>query len=371
MPASMIRAGAGSSPKVNGKSMATVATGPIPGSTPTRVPRKQPMKQEKMFCQASATPSPKARLDSDSIGEELGQSGSGRASSQTKTATEKTISAAASASVSSGRTSRAACAPTSTSTAMAATRPSHCSAIPNRTIATSETASGRAWKRGTAGPSSAKARSAITAPSAASNAPTSVGNIAGPMRCMSPRRYCCASRTKPPPIATKIRPAQKSLGERMCIGQPRLSCPRKRASSIDQTIRGYEAVPHGCFVFTGSPAGACHRAGLRPDPLAGDDTTVEASIRPDVRLLHDDLEALEFLHHALVQLRRARGDGFHAAPGEALPHVGHVEDLHHLGVELVDDRLRRALGREQRGPVGGVHLLHAGLLQGQPFRIER
>src|SRR5262245_54323490 len=67
MPASMISAGAGSSPKVNGSSMATVATGPIPGSTPTRVPRKQPMKQYKMFCQVSATPSPKARLDSVSI----------------------------------------------------------------------------------------------------------------------------------------------------------------------------------------------------------------------------------------------------------------------------------------------------------------
>src|SRR5262247_3017162 len=67
MPASMISAGAGSSPKVNGSSMATVATGPIPGSTPTKVPRKQPMKQYKMFCQVNATPSPKARFDSVSI----------------------------------------------------------------------------------------------------------------------------------------------------------------------------------------------------------------------------------------------------------------------------------------------------------------
>jgi hypothetical protein len=41
----MIKAGAGSRPKVNGSSMATVATGPMPGSTPTRVPRNQPMKQ--------------------------------------------------------------------------------------------------------------------------------------------------------------------------------------------------------------------------------------------------------------------------------------------------------------------------------------
>src|SRR6476660_293251 len=63
MPASMISAGAGSRPKVNGKSMATVATGPIPGSTPTSVPRKQPMKQYRMFCQLSAMPSPNARLD--------------------------------------------------------------------------------------------------------------------------------------------------------------------------------------------------------------------------------------------------------------------------------------------------------------------
>jgi hypothetical protein len=63
----MISAGAGSRPKVNGKSMATVATGPIPGSTPTSVPRKQPMKQYRMFCQLSAMPSPNARLDSVSM----------------------------------------------------------------------------------------------------------------------------------------------------------------------------------------------------------------------------------------------------------------------------------------------------------------
>src|SRR5436190_24338779 len=67
MPASMISAGAGPSPKVNGSSMATVATGPMPGSTPTRVPRKQPMKQYRRFCQLSATPSPNARLFSVSI----------------------------------------------------------------------------------------------------------------------------------------------------------------------------------------------------------------------------------------------------------------------------------------------------------------
>src|SRR5215475_1635405 len=154
-------------------------------------------------------------------------------------------------------------------------------------------------------------------PSAASSAPTRVGNMAGPMRCMSPSRYCCASSTKPPPIAMKISPAQKSFGERMRI----INTP--------------------------------------------------GSIRPDVRLLDDRAEALRLLLHARVQLRRARGDGGDAAAGEALLHVGHVEDLDHLGVELVDDRLRRGLGRKQRGPVGGVDLFHAFLLQRRPFRIER
>jgi hypothetical protein len=45
MPASMISAGVGPSLKVNGSSIATVATGPMPGRTPTRVPSTQPMKQ--------------------------------------------------------------------------------------------------------------------------------------------------------------------------------------------------------------------------------------------------------------------------------------------------------------------------------------
>ena len=81
--------------------------------------------------------------------------------------TENTIMTAASASVSSGRTSREACAPTSTSTATAATRPSHCSAIPNSTMASSRDAD-RPRRKSAAprAPSSTNARSAMTAPSA-------------------------------------------------------------------------------------------------------------------------------------------------------------------------------------------------------------
>src|SRR6266498_2595790 len=41
----------------------------------------------------------------------------------------------------------------------------------------------------------------------------------------------------------------------------RLSCPAKA---------GHPVITEN-LVVTGSPAGACHRAGLRPDPLAGDD----------------------------------------------------------------------------------------------------
>ncbi len=43
--ASMIRAVAGPRVKVMGRSMAMVAVGPMPGSTPTSVPSSTPMKQ--------------------------------------------------------------------------------------------------------------------------------------------------------------------------------------------------------------------------------------------------------------------------------------------------------------------------------------
>src|SRR5438445_12734442 len=42
MPANMISAAVGSTLAVSGSSMATVSAGPMPGSTPMAVPRKQP-----------------------------------------------------------------------------------------------------------------------------------------------------------------------------------------------------------------------------------------------------------------------------------------------------------------------------------------
>ena len=45
MPASMIRAEIGGSVNVIGSSMAMVAVGPSPGSTPISVPRKTPSRQ--------------------------------------------------------------------------------------------------------------------------------------------------------------------------------------------------------------------------------------------------------------------------------------------------------------------------------------
>jgi hypothetical protein len=44
MPASMISADTGGSAYVAGSSIAMVATGPMPGSTPISVPSRQPMK---------------------------------------------------------------------------------------------------------------------------------------------------------------------------------------------------------------------------------------------------------------------------------------------------------------------------------------
>src|SRR5215467_13541824 len=61
MPASMMSADTGGSVKVIGSSIAIVADGPIPGSTPIRVPTSTPMKQYQRFCRLRATLKPSAR----------------------------------------------------------------------------------------------------------------------------------------------------------------------------------------------------------------------------------------------------------------------------------------------------------------------
>src|ERR1700754_1417670 len=62
MPASMISAPTGGSPKVIGSSIAMVASGPRPGSTPTSVPTSAPIRHSRMFHGLSATPKPRMRL---------------------------------------------------------------------------------------------------------------------------------------------------------------------------------------------------------------------------------------------------------------------------------------------------------------------
>src|SRR6476620_437956 len=67
MPASMMRAETGGSAYVAGSSMAMVATGPMPGSTPISVPSRQPMKQYSRLIGVKATPKPRERLEIRSI----------------------------------------------------------------------------------------------------------------------------------------------------------------------------------------------------------------------------------------------------------------------------------------------------------------
>src|SRR5215475_1456594 len=58
MPVSMIMPIAGSSPKVSGNSSVIPASGPSPGSTPTMVPQKHPMKQYRSPFHDSAIANP-------------------------------------------------------------------------------------------------------------------------------------------------------------------------------------------------------------------------------------------------------------------------------------------------------------------------
>src|SRR5215470_10230172 len=67
MPASMISAPTGGRPKVIGSSIAMVASGPRPGSTPTSVPTSAPIRHRRTFHGLSATPKPRTRLLKRSI----------------------------------------------------------------------------------------------------------------------------------------------------------------------------------------------------------------------------------------------------------------------------------------------------------------
>src|SRR6476620_7693994 len=62
----MISAPTGGKPKVIGSSMATVAIVPIPGSTPTSVPTKAPIRHSSRLIGVRATPKPRARLEKSS-----------------------------------------------------------------------------------------------------------------------------------------------------------------------------------------------------------------------------------------------------------------------------------------------------------------
>jgi hypothetical protein len=62
MPASITMARVASIPNVAGRSRLIPARGPTPGSTPTRVPIKQPMNAYSITDGDSATEKPTARL---------------------------------------------------------------------------------------------------------------------------------------------------------------------------------------------------------------------------------------------------------------------------------------------------------------------
>src|SRR6185312_3123669 len=100
MPASMINAPTGGNPNVIGRSMATVATVPIPGSTPTKVPTSAPRRQNPMLYGCAATENPSARLARSSLMAALfcqyqGQSWNGNCSRWTKRTTQNVVIAVA------------------------------------------------------------------------------------------------------------------------------------------------------------------------------------------------------------------------------------------------------------------------------------
>src|SRR6478672_3413777 len=66
MPASMISAPTGGSPNVIGSSIAMVASGPMPGSTPISVPTSAPIRHSPRLIGVTATEKPCPRLPTSS-----------------------------------------------------------------------------------------------------------------------------------------------------------------------------------------------------------------------------------------------------------------------------------------------------------------
>ena len=58
MAAIMMIADVGGSTVVRGRRIAIPEAGPMPGSTPTRVPMKQPIRAQRRFCQDKAVTNP-------------------------------------------------------------------------------------------------------------------------------------------------------------------------------------------------------------------------------------------------------------------------------------------------------------------------
>jgi len=67
MPASMMSEASGSSPNVIGSSMAIAGIGPMPGSTPIKVPSRQPISANPILVKDRAAPKPVARLAKTSM----------------------------------------------------------------------------------------------------------------------------------------------------------------------------------------------------------------------------------------------------------------------------------------------------------------
>ena len=64
-PPSIRMAATGFMPNVSGNRIEMVASGPMPGSTPTMLPTSTPTKHHIKLCGSSATPKPYQRLSSE------------------------------------------------------------------------------------------------------------------------------------------------------------------------------------------------------------------------------------------------------------------------------------------------------------------
>ncbi len=216
-----------------GSSIATVVTGPMPGSTPMTVPSRTPMKQYMTFCSVSATAKPSPRLAKTSIAPRGSARARAAGRADRRTHRSRTRSAPPPARrFRPGETPAPAHAVTMVRTASVTTSPSGSIIRPNSATANAMTAIGSRCSRGTGSPSSTSERPIRSRPRPASTSAEQQREIAGPHLAGGAERIAARGQQRHRRKAAEHHPRPEVLRCANPHPHPHIALPASRSNRL-------------------------------------------------------------------------------------------------------------------------------------------